>query len=46
MGTQTKLTEAEENKIFVQLFIYAALALVVIMVVSFLFFNPIANLMA
>lgn len=46
MGTQTKLSEAEENKIFVQLFIYAALALVVIMVVSFLFFNPIANLMA
>ncbi len=46
MGTQAKLTEAEENKIFVQLFIYAALALVVIMVVSFLFFNPIANLMA
>lgn len=45
MGTQTKLSEAEENKIFVQLFIYAAVALVVIMVVSFLFFNPIANLM-
>ena len=45
LGTQTKMSETEENKVFVQLFLQAGLALVIIMVVGFLIFNPIANVM-
>ena len=45
LGTQTKMSETEENKVFVQLFLQAGLALVIIMVVGFLVFNPIANAM-
>ena len=45
LGTQTKMSETEENKVFVQLFLQAGLALVIIMVVGFLIFNPIANAM-
>lgn len=39
-----QLTKEKENKIFVQLLIIAAVSLLLLIVVSVLFFNPIANL--
>lgn len=39
-----QLTKEKENKIFVQLLIIAAVSLLLLIVVSALFFNPIANL--
>lgn len=46
MGTNKKnFTQAEERKTFIQLFALAGVALIVIVVVSALLFNPLANLL-